>query len=169
MNKLLVIIFLFALSTSTSFAQKKYGYLNFGNVVSLMPDTKAADTQLETYRKQLVTKGEEMAQTFQRNYQKLVQEVNSKTLSPKQQEERELALQSEQQAILKYEQEVIQKVQVKRDELLKPIVEKVQSAITAVGKENNYAMIFDTSTFNAILYVQDSDNVLDLVKAKLGI
>lgn len=169
MNKLLIFVFLLSISTTTTFAQEKYGHLNFGNVVALMPATKSADSQLEAYQKQLVAKGEEMAKAFQVNYQKLVQDINSKTLAPKQQEERELALQSEQQAILKYEQEVIQKVNVKRDELLKPIVEKVQAAIKAIGKENGYAMIFDTSTFNAILFVQDTDDVLPLVKTKLGI
>jgi len=152
MNKLLIFIFLLTISTTTTFAQEKYGHLNFGNVVAQMPDTKAADSQLEAYQKQLVSKGEEMAKTFQANYQKLVTDINSKTLSPKVQQDREVALQTEQQALLQYEQEVIQKVNVKRDELLKPIVEKVQAAIKAIGKENGYAMIFDTSTFNAILF-----------------
>ena len=162
---------LFCLTASSTFAQAadKYGYLNFGNVIALMPDTKAADTALEAYQQQLVKKGEEMAKAFEANYAKLVQDVQAKTLSPKVQAEREQALQTEQQSILAYEQEVIQKVQIKRDELLKPIVEKVQKAIQDVGKEKGYKMIFDTSVFNAILFVKESDDVLPLVKAKLGL
>ena len=169
MNKLLILVsFLFL--AGTSFAQAgKYGYLNFGNVVAMMPDTKAADATLEAYQKQLVAKGEEMAKAFQTDYAKLVQDVQAQSLSPKQQAEREQALQKKQQEILAYEQEVIKKVQIRREELLKPIVEKVQKAVEDVGKENGYKMIFDTSVFNAILYVKDSDDVLPLVKAKLGL
>jgi outer membrane protein len=169
MNKLLIVVAFLCFSVANINAQEKYGYLNFGNVVALMPDTKAADAQLETYQKQLVAKGEEMAKAFQSDYEKLVQAVQAKTLSPKDQATQEQALQQQQQAILAYEQEVIQKVQVKRDELLKPIVEKVQKAIEEVGKTNGYKMIFDTSVFNALLYVKESDDVLPLVKAKLGI
>ena len=48
-------------------------------------------------------------------------------------------------------------------------MEKVQKAIQDVGKEGGYTMIFDTSTFNAILFAEDSDDVTSQVKAKLGI
>ncbi len=147
---------------------QKYGHLNFGNLLSLMPETQAADTSLEAYRKQLVAKGEDMATKFKTNYEKLVEDVQAKTLAPKVQEAREAALAKEQQDIMAYEQEMSQKLQLKRQELLKPIVEKAEKAIQDVAKENGYQFIFDTSTFNAVLFVRESDDIMPLVKAKLG-
>ena len=74
----------------------------------------------------------------------------------------------ERESIVKYEQEVIMKVQEKRQALLEPILKRVDEAIQAVGKENGYQMIFDTSQINAILFVKESDDVAALVKKKLG-
>ncbi|GJM31069.1 MAG: membrane protein [Saprospiraceae bacterium] len=148
---------------------QKYGHLNFGNLLSMMPETKAADVTLEAYRKQLITKGEEMATKFRTNYEKFVTDIKDKSLTPKVQEAREAALGQEQQSIMAYEQEISQKLQAKRQELLKPIVEKAEKAISDLGKEKGYQFIFDTSTFNAVLFVRDSDDVTPLIKAKLGI
>ena len=53
----------------------------------------------------------------------------------------------------------------KREELLGPIYEKVNQAIKDVAKENSYQFIFDQ---NVLLYAEDSQNVNDLVKAKLA-
>ena len=68
-----------------------------------------------------------------------------------------------------YEQEVMQKVAKKREDLLRPILDKVDAAVKAVGKENGYGMIFDTSLFNFILSADESEDVMPMVKKKLGI
>ncbi len=168
MKKCLFAFSLLALSMTVAEAQK-YGHLNFGNLVVLMPEAAAADEALEAYQKELVAKGEEMAATFQEEYGAFVVAVQSGEVPPKDQQARQQALQQKQQEIVAYEQELIQKVQQKRQELLAPIVEKAEKAIAEVAKENGYVMIFDTSSFNAILFAQDSDDVMPLVKAKLGI
>jgi outer membrane protein len=49
---------------------------------------------------------------------------------------------------------------------MQPIMDKARKAIEAVGKENGYQYIYDAA---GLLYAQDSDNVLPLVKAKLGL
>lgn len=168
MRKAVVLIAALVLSSTVMTAQK-YGHLNFGNLISEMPETEAADTELEAYQKQLVAKGEEMAQAFQEEYGQFVQRVQSGEVPPKQQQEQQQALQEKQQEILAYEQEVMQKVQAKRQELLEPIVARAEEAIAAVAKENGYTMIFDTSSFNTVLFAQDSTDAMPAVKAKLGL
>ncbi len=168
MKKIFFIVLLFAAVSFQASAQK-YGHLNFGNLIAAMPDTKAADTQLETYQKDLVTKGENMVKAFQEKYGQFVSDVQSGALAPKDQQTKQMALQKEQQTILDYENEVIQKVQEKRQELLKPIIDKAQKAIDDYAKTNGYEMIFDTSVFNAVLFVQDGDDLMAAIKAKLGL
>ena len=168
MKKIFLILLLFSAVSFQAIAQK-YGHLNFGNLVSQLPETKAADTQLETYQKELVAKGEEMVKSFQVKYGKFVSDVQSGGLAPKDQQTKQQALEMEQQSILAYENEVIEMVQAKRQELLKPIIEKAQKVIDDYAKANGYVMIFDTSVFNAVLFVQDGDNVMDPIKAKLGL
>lgn len=146
---------------------QKYGHLNFGNLISSLDATQAADSELEAYQKQLVAKGEEMAKAWQQKAQAFAAKVQSGDLAPKAQQEQQQLLEKERGDILAYEQEVSEKVQAKRQELLGPIIEKAEKAIQEVAKENGYVMIFDTSVFNAILFAAESDDVMDKVKAKM--
>ncbi|MEL7020216.1 MAG: OmpH family outer membrane protein, partial [Bacteroidota bacterium] len=125
--------------------------------------------EMEAYQKQIIAKGEEMAKKFQEKYSKFAQEIQQGLHSPLQQQNMEAELQKEQDAIVKYEQEVRQKVAAKREELLAPILNRVNDAIQTVGKEQGYAMIFDSSIPNVLLFVEESDDVTGAVKAKLGI
>jgi outer membrane protein len=154
---------------STGMSAQKYGHLNFGNLIAAMPETEVADSQLEAYQKQLVAKGEEMAEAFQQEYGEFVQRVQAGEMPPKEQQERQEVLQQKQQEILQYEREVVQKVQEKRQELLEPIVKRAEEAIAQVAEENGYVMIFDTSSFNAVLFAEDSTDIMAAVKAKLGL
>lgn len=166
-TKLFLLLFILAASISTSFAQK-YGHLNTGNLLEQMTEVKSADSEMEAYQKQLITKGEEMAKAFEAKYRKFAGEVQQGIHSPVQQQKLETELQKEQQAIVDYEQEVRQKVAQKREQLLGPILDKVNTAISNVGKEQGYAMIFDSSIPNVLLFVEDADDVIGKVKAKLG-
>ncbi len=168
MKKWLIAFALLVMGMTVVEAQK-YGHLNFGNLIVLMPEAAAADKEIEAFQEELIAKGEEMASTFQEEYGAFIVAVQSGEVPPKEQQTRQQQLQAKQQEIVAYEQELIQKVQQRRQELLAPIVEKAEKAIAEVAKENGYVMIFDTSSFNAILFAQDSDDVMPLVKAKLGI
>jgi outer membrane protein len=168
MKKLLVVLMGLFLVASTATAQK-YGHLNFGNVLTLMPETKTADETLKKYQEELVAKGEEMAKKFQESYTKALAEVREGKLSPLQQQRLQSDLEKEQQAIADYEEEISEKIQTKREELLRPIVDKADKLIEEIAKANGYVLIFDTSAFNTILFAQDADDVMPLVKAKLGI
>jgi outer membrane protein len=157
-----------ALGTLAAPAQK-YGHLNFGLLISSLPETEAADKEMEAYQKQLTAKGEEMAKTWQQKAQEFARKAQSGEMAPVEQQRQQAALEKERDEIIDYEQEMQNLMQEKRQELLGPIVEKVEQAIEDVAKENGYLMIFDSSTFNAILFAQESDDLLLLVQAKLGV
>ena len=61
-------------------------------------------------------------------------------------------------------------MQERQSELMKPLVDRAKKAIEEVAKENGYSYIFDTSTgVGALLYTPESDDIMPLVKKKLGI
>ena len=72
------------------------------------------------------------------------------------------------QRIQTYQQSAQQRLQDKEKELLQPIIDRAKQAISDVAKENGYTYVFDTSA-GALLYQQDSDDILPLVKKKLGL
>ena len=169
MKNTLFCLVLFLLANLDLGAQDKYGYLNFGNLISSMPETKQADSDLEAYQKQLIAKGEEMAKAFQVKVDSFYARAQTGTLTPIQQQEEQKVLQAEQQKILAYEQEVVQKVQAKRQELLKPIIDRASATIKEFGTSNGYKMIFDSSIPNAMLFLDEAFDVTPQIKAKLGI
>ncbi len=148
---------------------QKYGHLNFGNVIALMPKTKAADAEMKAFRDQINAEADTLAKAFQQKYLAALQEVQAGTLSPLQQQQLQEELEKGQEDLAKYEQESEQKIQAKRQELLGPIIAEAEAAIQEVAKENGYVMVFDTSLMNAILFAKDADDMMPLVKAKLGI
>lgn len=154
------------LSLNTVSAQK-FGYLNSQQLLVEFPEVASADKNLETYQKQLLAKGETMVKAFETEYKAYMDMVNNGTLSKVQMQQKEGQLTSKQQEIQKYEVEVQEKLLKKREELYKPILDKVQSAIDAIGKDEGYTMIFDTST-GALLHAVDSEDITSKVKSRLG-
>lgn len=157
-------------NSATVFAQK-YGHLNSGNLIEMLPETKAANTQLKTLQDQLVKKGQDMAKKFEADYLAFAQEYQGGNVTPAVAQAKEEEFRKKQAEIAQYEQKVVADVSKKRDELFTPILQKIQEAIDSVGKEGNYAMIFDTSILagNPIVFAADADDVLAQVKAKLGL
>lgn len=146
---------------------QKFGYIDSALLLAELPDVKAADNQITTLQTQLTKQGEEKVKAFQGKYQAYVQQANEGTLSKVQMQQKEEELNAEQQQIAQLEYEMQNKLLKKREELLSPILDKVKKAVEDVGAENGYTMIFDTST-GTILHANDADNVMSLVKAKLG-
>lgn len=148
---------------------QKYGHLNSGNLMEAFPEVATSDKELEQYQKGLLDAFTVKMEAFEAAYNDLNVKVQNGSMSPKVQQEEEAKLKKMQEEIVGLERTNDQKIRQKRVDLLQPLLDKVNDAIQVVGKENGYTMIFDTSVFNAILFVDESDDVSALVKAKLGI
>jgi outer membrane protein len=61
-----------------------------------------------------------------------------------------------------------EKVAKKRQALYQPIVEKINTAIKELAKEQGYTYIFDSSA-GVLLFAEESDNLIEPLKKKLGI
>ena len=166
MNKIITIA-LFAL-LSTQLIGQKYGFVNSSQLLVNLPEVKTADSQLEAYQKQLVSKGEEMVKNFEQEYNSYLTKVNSGELSQIQMQQQEGQLAQEQQAIQAYEVEVQNKIATKKQELYQPILQKVQDIVNEYGQEQGYTMIFDAS-IGGILFADTADDLMPALKGKLGI
>ncbi len=168
MMKLISTLFLTVLFACSLHAQK-FGHVNTAALLDVMPEVATADQLLGAFQEGLVKGGEAKATAFEADYNKYLADVNSGTLSKIQQGERESALARTQQEIQQYEQQVQLQVLQKREELLKPILQKIDEAIKAEGKEGGYQFIFDSSVSGALLFAKESDDLLPAVKKRLGI
>lgn len=156
------------LSLATAGYSQKFGYCNSGALLAEIPEVKAADSDLQAFQAQLTKRGQEMVKALQDKAAELDRKKQQGTISPKDEEAQNAKLAEEQANISKYEQEVYDKLAQKREELFKPILDKVNKAMADVAKENEFMFVFDLST-QVLLYADDSLDVTKLVKAKLGI
>jgi len=164
-------IFLFALLLGASISAQtapKYGHLNLGNLLELLPDTKKADDEIKLFASKLGALDDSLGRALQAGAAILQKDYDAGLLTPLVAQQRQAELQKQQEYLQKFEQDAQQQVTVKRDELLKPILAKVDEAIKAVATESGFSMIFDTST-GAMLFAAETDDVTALVKKKLGI
>lgn len=149
-------------------AQSKYGHINLGNLISELPKAQAANSDLEAFQAQLITKGQAMATEFQKDYEAFAAAVQGGTLTPVIQQGQQAVLEQKQQEIMAYERQIQADVAQKRNELLEPIVTAAQEAIAAVAKEKGLLLVFDTSIYGAIMYAADTEDIMEAVKAKLA-
>jgi len=67
-----------------------------------------------------------------------------------------------------FQQKANQDLQAKQQELVAPFIEKAKSAVKEVAKENKYSYVLNAIE-DVVLYKEEGDNVMPLVKKKLGI
>ncbi|MFZ4542513.1 MAG: OmpH family outer membrane protein [Saprospiraceae bacterium] len=166
MKKLVILTLALCISIG-AYAQQKFGHLNTGNLLESLPEVALADSLLMKYQDSLAVKGQELVKTFEKDYTAYIDEVNKGLLPPVQQQQKEAALQKQQETIEAYKNEMETKIGLRRQAYLKPILSKVDEEIRKIGKENNYAFIFDTST-GTTLFALESEDLTQLVLKRLG-
>ncbi len=166
MKKLLFVIsFVLLTGVSSVFAQK-LGHINSAELIQIMPGIDTVETRLNEHRAGL----EQQMNTMMQEYQTKLQEYQGKfnTLPDLIKETKVKELQDLQTRIEQYRQTADTDLQRKRVELFNPIIERAQKAVQDVAKENGFTYIFDIST-GALAVYENGTDVMDLVKAKLGI
>lgn len=150
-------------------AQQHIGHLNYGTLLSLMPESKTADSQLNTYTSTLQTQLKNEADLFQKDYKMTFTKLQSGQSSPQEVKAEESRLAKKQQELIAKENKINQDIQVRRNSLLQPIVQKADKVIAEVARQRGLDLIVDTSILNSVLFADDADDILPFVLAKMGI
>lgn len=163
------VVFVFTLFIGNESLQaQKFGYLDSSTILAEMPEVKQAESQLSTLQKQLQKKGQQKLESLQNKYQDLARQEQAGEIAPKALQEQAELLKAEELELSQYEQEMQQQIMNKREELLQPILDRVQTIIDDVAAEEGYVYVFDSST-GILLYADDALDITSKVKAKLGL
>ena len=158
---------LFAVAALTITAQaQKFGYVDANEILMAMPERKKAETDIQAYAKQLESQLQAMSAEWEAkvaDYQAKEASMTEVIKKTKQKEITDL-----EGRIKEFQGTAQQDLQAKEAELMKPMVEKAKAAIQEIAKELKYTYIFDSSQ-GVLLYFPEGDNVMPLVKKKLGI
>lgn len=150
----------------TAFSQSKTAHINYSELVLLMPETAEADQALD-----------ELTKKYQQELTKLDQEYKQKVEAFNAEEStltgamRELKLKEIKDLEETYQNflAAAKKEIAERDkELFTPIFEKAKQAVAEVAKSKGYAYVADSSKDNYV-YMDPKDDIMELVKKKLGL
>lgn len=159
----LLLIAIITLGFNTVQAQSKVAHISTDLLLSLMPETKTLNADLEklskTYESELKAENDKL----EAKLKKYEAEVGSQTDEVNQQ--RSVEVQQDRQNLYQASQIAQQDIAKKRDDQLKPILEKARKAIEDVANEQGFTYVLDAST----IIVANGTDLLPAVKAKLGI
>jgi outer membrane protein len=165
--KLAFVIFTASAITSTVQAQAlKLGHLNSQELLASMPGTKAADQKLQEFNKTLEGQLKSMSTEYQGKVEQYKGQEASMAEAIKQAKVKEI--QDLEARIQEFQQSAQESIQKKKQEFYSPVLKQAEEAIKSVAKENGYSYILDVSA-GTVLYSHDSDNIMALVKKKLGL
>jgi outer membrane protein len=149
----------------------KIGWTNIDHILQSLPDSKEIQTKLTTERSQYEKLYQEKAQETQKlfeDYQKNVASMSAVIKADK-----EKVLNNKQQELQELETNASQAIQAKQQELLSPVMDKIQKAIEDVAKEAGYTYVLNSDagygTTPVLLVAPDADNITNLVLKKLGV
>ncbi len=169
MKRILFLVLLFTLSSSLVSAQK-YGFINSEFILSKMPEYKEAKDRLDKMADRWTKEIEERYKVLN---QKKEQFNKEEVLLPSEEKEKRS------EELTKMENEVIelQKTRFgvsgeyfqKRQELIKPIQDKVYDAMQKVASKRSYTFIFDKSNQSNLIYADKKFDLSDEVIKEMGL
>jgi outer membrane protein len=155
-----------ALGIMSASAQTKIGYINTDELMSIMPEAAKINTDMTEYQTSLQQQG----QTLKLEFDKKVEQYNidSAKLSASMKEIRRDELVKLYGRLQNYDQEAQEKAQKYAQDKIAPVRTKALEAIKTVAKERGYNYVIDDAA-NTLLVMPPADDLLPMVKAKLGI
>ncbi|MBN2173220.1 MAG: OmpH family outer membrane protein [Bacteroidales bacterium] len=171
--KLKILITSCFLFTGMMLFSQKYAYVDSEYILDNIPEYKDAQNQLDELSKSYQEEIEEKYQEIDRKYKTYQAEA---VLMPEDVKNKRLEeihqMEEEARNLQRQRFGVDGDLFLKREELVKPIQEKIYNAIEEIATEKNYAFVFDKAGSLTLLFVNSkfdiSDDVLDNVGALLG-
>ena len=176
---ILVLILGLTLSTPELNAQAQkpetsIGYVDPQAILAKMPEMKAVQQRLQNF----IDRKREEFQEKQTNFQEQLSayEQKSAVISEEAKKKEEAKLGKLQTELQQYQTNLQQEIQQKRQELVGPLLQQINSAISKVAEERGYTYVLNTTTSAGdviILYAspqaQEKYNITDAVMRELGI
>ncbi|OIQ39696.1 MAG: hypothetical protein BM563_04215 [Bacteroidetes bacterium MedPE-SWsnd-G1] len=160
--KTFVLIALMTVGFNSMQAQK-VAHVNTQDILELMPEIKAMDADLEKMGKTFEDDIKKAAEDLQAKMTKYNSEGATQTAETNKKRQEEVV--KEEQALYAAQQQAQQALQNRRNELLKPIIDKLTKAIEDVAAEQNIDYVMDRTS----LIVAKGTDLKSLVLAKLNI
>ena len=163
MKHILLLAFVALLGMTDAVAQK-FGHLDAQDILLTLPERAEAQTSIEAAAAEYETEVSRMQSELETKFADYQAKAATWPDAIRQQKEREL--QQLDAGLQEFGMTIQNDLAQMEQQLLAPMIERVRDAIEAVGKEQGFIYIFDTST--GVTLYNGGEDVTDLVKTKLG-
>jgi len=166
MKKILIILIL--LGTGQCINAQKFAYVDSKYILNKIPEFKQAQEKIDAlsidWQKEIEEKYDDL---------KLIKEKYEQDkflLTESMQQKREDAIEKKENKIIELQNKYFGpqgELYIKKQELIKPIQDKIYDAIQKLASDNKYSIVFDSSSDLIMLYksnkLDKSDKILDLM------
>ena len=152
------------LGLMTEAYSQKFGHANFEEIVSLLPERAAAEKEVQDLQQKLEGRLNSMVETYQ---QKATEFQSDTTMSEAMRTSLRNEIADLERRIQEFQQTAYTEIEVKQNELMTVMFDKVRAAAQEVGKQNEYTYIFDAS--NGSLLYAGGEDITGMIKTQLGI
>lgn len=156
-----------AASSAVDAQELKFAHIDTQALIASLPEQQAAQAALQEEAKKLEEQLGAMNTELQQKYEEYM--TNRETMPDLIKATKEKELQDADDRIKNFQQVAQQSLSQKEQQLIMPIIEKVQKALNEVGAENGFVYIFDISSQVVLYHSEQSIDAAPLVKAKLGL
>ncbi len=147
---------------------QKIGHVDVTQVMELMPEYKAAQTEIKDLQAQYQKELEEMKAEL--NSKAMELEGKAATMTKLRLQEEQTTLQEMYGKIQEFEQvKIPQELNAKQSQVIEAMYAKVQKALDEIATEKGYKYIFNSNPQAAMLLVAKGDDLTNDLKAKLGL
>lgn len=161
-----IVLLLVAFLSTVSIAQTKVGTIDSEYIVGLMPEVKIVLEKSQAYGAKLDSSFTIKLNTFQTKLKTF--QDNQETMTDLMKKTKGQELSELDADIKKYQENGTKLMQLRSNELMRPIYSKLNKVIEEVSKANGYTQVL-TVTGNQFAYIDSKFDITNLVMAKLGI
>lgn len=168
MKKIVIITLFILLGSSGAFAQK-FAYVDTQYILDNIPEYQMAKTQLEEFSKKWQKDIEAKLSEIDKMYRAYQTDAVLLPADIKRQREEEIT--QKEREVKNLQKKYFGKdgdLFKKRQELIKPIQDKIFNAIQELAEERGYSVIFDRAANASILYANERFDKSDAILSKLG-
>ncbi|HRI78186.1 MAG TPA: OmpH family outer membrane protein [Cyclobacteriaceae bacterium] len=166
----LAIIGLIALFGLNFANAQKFGYIDTNFILSKMPEYAKAQSEIDQLSSGWQKEVEDMSRNVEALYASL--KAEEVLLTEEMKAERMTAIHTKEAELKEYQRKVFGfggLFFLKKQELIKPLQDKVFEAVEKVAKQNRLAIIFDKSSELVMIYTDPRHDYTDFVLEELGL
>lgn len=161
---------LLILGTCFVSSAQKYGYIDSEFILNKMPEYKDAKERLDKLAERWTKEIEERYEAIKVKKDNFLREQDLLPAEEKTKREEEIkTLESEAMQMQQTRFGVTGDYFQKRQELIKPIQDKVYEAMQAVASKRNYSFIFDKANQSNLVFADSKFDISDEVLKELGV